>query len=96
MNTDQTPTVGLPDEAAAGLPESAVLVGSGAVLYRSLLESRAPGIQFADENSHVVRAASVGRLALNRFESQDADSVEALVPEYVRKSDAQIQMSGSC
>jgi len=89
-------TVSAPDAVADSLPKDAVLVGSGAALYRNLFETRLPGIQFADENAHVIRAASVGLLAMDRFEGRDADPVDALVPEYIRKSDAQIQMSGSC
>lgn len=90
------PGVGSPETVAAELPENAILVGSGAVLYRSLFEERIPGIQFADENAHIIRAASVGRLALGRFVDRELSSIGALVPEYIRKSDAQIQMSASC
>jgi len=96
VEADGTPRVAAPEAAVADLPESGILVGSGAVLYRGLLEERAPNIQFADENAHVIRAASVGRLALDCFDGLTVDSVGALVPEYIRKSDAQIQMSGSC
>jgi hypothetical protein len=35
-------------------------------------------------------------LAMARFKQHDVDPVEALIPEYVRQSDAQIQVSGSC
>lgn len=95
-------SVGDPEAAAAVLPEHAILVGSGAVLYRDVFESRCPHIRFADPTQHVIRAASVGRLASVRFKAQDVDSIETLIPDYIRKSDAQIQMpgqkrmSGSC
>ena len=89
-------SVAAPQTAAAALPENAVLVGSGALLYREVFEDRCPGIRFADATLHLIRAASVGMLAMARFERHDVDPIDALVPEYVRKSDAQIQMSGSC
>ena len=89
-------SVSTPDTAASTLPERAVLVGSGAVLYREMFKARYPRIGFADATSHVIRAASVGMLAMARFEGQDVDSIDSLIPEYIRKSDAQIQMSGSC
>ena len=86
--------VGAPETVAAALPDDAILVGSGALLYRRVFENRNPPIRFADTMQHVIRAASVGRLALERFRKQDVDPIEALIPEYVRKSDAQIQMAG--
>ncbi len=93
---DGAARVATPETAAAGLTGNAVLVGSGALLYRNLFETRCPGIQIADDPFHLIRAASVGLMALDRFEARDADPLDALVPEYIRKSDAQIQMSGSC
>jgi tRNA threonylcarbamoyladenosine biosynthesis protein TsaB len=87
-------SVGAPETVAAALPENAILVGSGALLYRRVFENRSPRIRFADTMQHVIRAASVGRLALERFRKQDVDPIDALIPEYVRKSDAQIQMAG--
>lgn len=88
--------VSVPDAAADSIPEGAVLVGSGALLYRSVFENQCSNVRYADDTAHIIRAASVGMLAMVRFESGEVDSVGTLVPEYVRKSDAQIQMSGSC
>lgn len=87
-------SVGAPEKAAAALPENAILVGSGALLYRGVFKDRCPGIRFADATQHVIRAASVGMLASVRFKKNDVDPVDALIPEYVRKSDAQVQMAG--
>ena len=84
-----------PEDAVETLPEGAILVGSGAVLYREVWESRRPDVCLASETDHVIRAASVGMLAVDRFEEGTADSVDALVPEYIRKSDAQIHRA-SC
>ena len=90
------PAVCTPESAAAALPVGSILVGSGAVLYREVFETRCPHIRFADATQHVIRAASVGRLAMTRFRRQAIDSTEGLIPEYIRQSDALIQMSGSC
>jgi len=84
-----------PEEAIEKLPEGAILVGSGAVLYREVWARRRPDVCLAPETAHVIRAASVGMLAMDRFENRTADSVEVLAPEYIRKSDAQIHRA-SC
>lgn len=88
--------VAAPAAAADAVPDGAILVGSGAGLYRDLFHARCPRAQIGDDVQHVIRAASVGRLALARTIDPDLDSIAALVPDYIRKSDAQIQMSGSC
>lgn len=88
--------VGAPETAAALLPADAILVGSGAELYREVFAARCPAIRFADPTHSVIRAAFVGRLAMARFERHDVDAIDTLIPEYVRKSDAQIHMSSSC
>ncbi len=87
-------SVAAPETAAAALPENAILVGSGALLYREVFNNRCPRIRFADITQHIIRAASVGMLAMRRFKHHDVDPIDALIPEYVRKSDAQIQMAG--
>jgi tRNA threonylcarbamoyladenosine biosynthesis protein TsaB len=86
-------SVGAPETAAATLPENSILVGSGALIYRDVFKTRCPRIRFADATQHVIRAASVGRLAMQRFKQHDIDPIEDLIPEYVRKSDAQIDLS---
>jgi tRNA threonylcarbamoyladenosine biosynthesis protein TsaB len=87
-------SVGAPDIAAASLPEDALLVGSGAHLYRDVFEKRCPNLRLADATQHVIRAASVGMLALARFKRQAVDPIDTLVPEYVRQPDAQVQLAG--
>jgi tRNA threonylcarbamoyladenosine biosynthesis protein TsaB len=81
-----------PETAAAQVPENAILVGSGALLYREIFENRCPHIRFADTTQHVIRASSVGMLARVRFYRQDVDPIGSLIPDYIRKSDAQIHM----
>jgi tRNA threonylcarbamoyladenosine biosynthesis protein TsaB len=89
-------SVGTPDAVAAILPDDALLVGSGALLYKHVYETSSPSVRFADTVQHVIRAASVGMLAMPRFEGRHLDSIDTLIPEYIRKSDAQIQMPGAC
>ena len=89
-------SVDTPEAVTALLPHDALLVGSGALLYRKVFESRGAGIRFANQTQHVIRASSVGMLALPRFRGRNTDSIHTLTPTYIRKSDAQIQMSATC
>lgn len=87
--------VDAPEAVAATVPDDAVLVGSGAVLYRDLFAA-CPTVRLADPLQHIIRAASVGMLALTQRDGSNGEAAADLVPEYIRKSDAQIQLSGSC
>lgn len=89
IEMDSPATVCSPERAASTLPAQAVLVGSGALLYRAVFESRCPGIRLVDPAQHVIRAASVGLLAMARYQRGEVDEVAALDPEYIRPSDAQ-------
>lgn len=88
--------VGAPEAVAADLPEDALIVGSGALLYRKVFADARPSVRLAAPIHHVIRAASVGGLAAERFRRGEVDTVETLIPEYIRKSDAQIHMSSCC
>jgi tRNA threonylcarbamoyladenosine biosynthesis protein TsaB len=82
-----------PDALSRKIPPGAALVGSGAQLYRELFAERCPRIRIACDPLHIIRASSVGWLALERFGRNDADPLDRLIPDYIRKSDAQIQKS---
>jgi tRNA threonylcarbamoyladenosine biosynthesis protein TsaB len=83
--------VSVPDTVMEKLSSKVLVVGSGALCYRHLFESTK--VRYADPAHHVIRASSVGLLALKRFNQNDVDDNETLTPEYIRKSDAQIQFS---
>lgn len=83
-----------PERVAAGLPKDALLVGSGAVLYRDLFTGQS-SVRFAGGVQHTIRGASVGALGQAILDAGVQMSAAELVPEYIRKSDAQIQLSGA-
>jgi hypothetical protein len=45
---------------------------------------------FASAGQNVVRAATVASLSMNRFERNDTDDIVEFIPEYIRKSDAEL------
>ena len=82
-----------PVAAFERIKEPCVFIGSGAGLYREdinkILGDRA---YFAPEGQHIIRASSVGFLSMQRFETHDTSEVATLVPQYIRKSDAELNL----
>ena len=65
----------------------------GAVSLENLVVDELGGLAtFAAVTQHVVRAASVASLSLGRFSGGKPDDVAMLVPHYIRKSDAEMNI----
>jgi tRNA threonylcarbamoyladenosine biosynthesis protein TsaB len=86
-----------PVAAIEGIKEPCVFIGSGAELYREditkILGDRA---YFAPEGDHIIRASSVGFLSMQRFKTRDTVEIASLVPHYIRKSDAELNLGKKC
>lgn len=84
--------VGTPERLLAelqGSGEEFLLVGSGALLYRHLLEGRGK-VEFGSIANAFPRATSLVELALPRLFREDFDRLFHLEPMYMRRSDAEI------
>ncbi len=83
-----------PAAAVERINEPCVFVGNGAELYRGdiskILGDRA---YFAPDGQHIIRASSVGFLSMPKFQTQDTSEVASLVPKYIRKSDAELNLA---
>lgn len=85
--------VGRPERLVAELEatrEETLLTGGGALLYRRVLEEAAPAVEFGSVSSAFPLAVSLLELSLPRFYREETSRPEAVVPYYVRKSDAEI------
>jgi tRNA threonylcarbamoyladenosine biosynthesis protein TsaB len=69
--------------------EEVLLVGSGALLYRHVLETRRK-VEFGSIANAFPRATSLVELALPRLFREDFDRLFDLEPLYMRRSDAEI------
>jgi len=91
-------TVIAPDkvmDVVSDFADSAVLVGSGVVTYRQKFAAiQGAAFQFSPDINHTIRAATVGWIGLNRFDSDGVDAA-GIMPVYLRKSDAQIHLASS-
>ena len=82
-----------PGDALDEINEPCIFVGSGAVLYRKAIKDKlGENANFAQAYENIIRASTVALLSMDRFENDDTDDVETFVPNYLRKSDAQLKL----
>jgi len=79
-----------PDNAIKNINEPCILVGDGATLYQNLIKNTMGSLAvFTNYTQHIIRASTVGHIAMPRFKSNDTDDVSLIEPLYIRKSDAE-------
>ena len=80
-----------PADAIDDIGEACLFVGNGAVLYKKEIVAKLGALaHFAGWNQDNIRASSVAGLSLSRFIHQKTDDIALLVPQYIRKSDAEL------
>ena len=80
-----------PEDLCSRIPERAILVGSGAEVYRETFrEKLASRALFAPPEFSFPRASSVARLSLPSFHNGQTMDVMTFTPIYVRRSEAEI------
>ena len=83
-----------PDRVLGDIHEPCLFVGNGALLYKQkILDELGESAHFAGWNQHSIQASTVAGLSLARFRHQKTDDVALLVPQYIRKSDAELQLN---
>lgn len=82
-----------PDKAIDGLNESCLFVGNGALLYnKMILEKMGEFASFAPMIQNTIRASTLAYLSMAKFEKDDTDDIEKILPYYIRKSDAELNL----
>ena len=77
--------------AISAISQPCLFVGNGATLYeKEIIDTLGALAYFAGPNHDSIRASSVAGLGLNRFMQDQTDDVTMLVPNYIRKSDAEL------
>lgn len=87
--------VGPPDHLVGeltALAEDVLVVGDGAVLYRRQIEEMGSQVEFASAMWAHPQAAALVELSVPRFEREEHDRLTEVVPLYLRKSDAEINL----
>jgi tRNA threonylcarbamoyladenosine biosynthesis protein TsaB len=82
-----------PDQSVDDLNESCVFVGNGALLYKEMiLEKMGELASFAPMIQNTIRASTLAYLSMAKFENYDTDDIEKILPYYIRKSDAELNL----
>ena len=82
-----------PDQAVDDLNESCLFVGNGAVVYKEMiLEKMGEFASFAPLIQNTIRASTMAYLSMAKFENNDTDDIEKILPYYIRKSDAELNL----
>ena len=87
--------VGPPDHLVGeltALAEDVLVVGDGAVLYRRQIEEMGSQVEFASAMWAHPQAAALVELSVPRFVREEHDRLAEVVPLYLRKSDAEINL----
>ena len=81
-----------PEALAARIDTPTILTGDGALLYRQLFREKLKELALeAPHETHFLRAATIGRAALAKWDNQDFLSPATSVPDYIRNSDAELE-----
>jgi tRNA threonylcarbamoyladenosine biosynthesis protein TsaB len=87
---DKPPMALSPEKAIENISEPCILIGDGALLYQDLIRDVLGSMAvFTNFTQHLIRASTVGYIAMQRFKTYDTDDVSLIKPFYLRKSDAE-------
>ena len=83
-----------PEEAVIDIREPCVFLGNGAQLYREVIQAKLGELAyFTSQINNTIRASTVAILGMQRFKKFGTDDVAGLVPNYIRKSDAELSLA---
>jgi tRNA threonylcarbamoyladenosine biosynthesis protein TsaB len=82
-----------PDKAIDDLNEFCLFVGNGALLYKEMISEKLGGFaSFAPMIHNTIRASTLAYFSMKKFENNDTDDIEKVLPYYIRKSDAELNL----
>ena len=91
LNKDGPEIVASLAEAVRDIREPSIFVGNAVNLYRDHISDRLGNLaHYAARGQHTLRASSIAQLSAGKFSGEQTDDVSMLIPQYVRKSDAEL------
>ena len=92
---DGAENVASPAEAVRGIREPSIFVGNAVQLYRENISAELGELaHFAAWGQHIIRASSIAWLSMTGFYRQQTDDVALLIPQYIRRPDAEVNSHG--
>jgi tRNA threonylcarbamoyladenosine biosynthesis protein TsaB len=83
-----------PEKLSHHIKEPCLFTGNGGILYKERLTKTFKNtVRFAPSQQQYIQAHTVAFLAFNRFKNGEKDNISSLVPQYIRKSDAERKYS---
>jgi tRNA threonylcarbamoyladenosine biosynthesis protein TsaB len=83
-----------PEKLTLQIDGPCLFIGDGAILYQDILTNTFKNtVYFASPQQNYIRAHTIAILAFDRLKKGDTDSLSSLVPQYIRKSDAERKLS---
>ena len=90
-----TEKVASPAEAERGIQEPSIFLGNAVQWNREDISAELGELaHFAAWGQHTIRASSIAWLSMTRFYRQQTDDVAMLIPQYIRKPDAEVKSHG--
>jgi len=95
LKKEDAERVASPAEAVRGIKEPSVFVGNAVALYQEKIYTELGELaHFAAWGQHTIRASTIARLSMTGFYRQQTDDVALLLPQYIRKPDAEVNSHG--
>jgi tRNA threonylcarbamoyladenosine biosynthesis protein TsaB len=95
LKIDSSEKVSSLAEAVSGIREPSLFVGNAAQVYREVISAELGDLaHFGTCGQHTIRASSIAWISKNNFDRQQTDDIALLKPQYIRKSDAEINRHG--
>lgn len=82
-----------PEKLAGEIDQSTIFVGSGVEIYKNtFIKIMGDNALFLADNYNFINSVNVGKLAALDLNDNKTDDLHSLLPNYIRKSDAEINL----
>jgi tRNA threonylcarbamoyladenosine biosynthesis protein TsaB len=82
-----------PEQIGGIVKGPCIFIGEGATRYKEIITSLLGNLStFAPSFQNYINARTIAYLSLQRFNKNDPDTIAALNPAYIRKSDAELKL----
>ncbi len=97
LKKEITERVGPVETVVSVIREPCLFIGDGALAYKDqLVDHLGRSANFVPACHNAIRGSTAARLGMERLNNHEEEDVAALVPHYIRKSDAELNRTKEC